>query len=465
MFNRLHLSAKIAMLAAVLLVFLVILGIVASVKMLAAEKDANRNSTQLIPALGNLINITHHRGNVLRELRDFTRSSRPDVMQTAVRDFNSLEEFFQNSRDLLKTAKDLPLFVKGMEKVEPNAKMLKMYSDSVFSAGNKQIELSAKLTMMGPEILDDACDLKAKMDRDYAAGSGRVSIKDKDDMFLFATNIARAVIMFNAIVRTHDTTGLSSVDKIAKDVFNNSEVLSKSATLSDGFKRDVQQILKEIGEFDGMFEEFVKLQNHRDQLFIKQSNYIQEFDANISEMAEGMIQRNINLAGEAAKSLDASVAIVISLSLIALVLGIILCITITGSIVKPISIAIQGLSSSSAQVTTAAGEISNTSQSMANGATEQASNLEEVSSSLGEITSMTKQTADNAKNADALVKDSVEKAKSGQIAMGRLQEAVIEIQNSSNETAKILKDIDEIAFQTNLLALNAAVEAARAGEA
>jgi methyl-accepting chemotaxis protein len=107
---------------------------------------------------------------------------------------------------------------------------------------------------------------------------------------------------------------------------------------------------------------------------------------------------------------------------------------------------------------TAINSLSDTSNS-------QASSFEEISSSLGEITSMTKQTAENVKNAKSLVVDSVDKANASQDAMNRLQSAVIEIQNSSNETAKILKDIDDIAFQTNLLALNAAVEAARAGEA
>ena len=78
---------------------------------------------------------------------------------------------------------------------------------------------------------------------------------------------------------------------------------------------------------------------------------------------------------------------------------------------------------------------------------------------------MTKQNADNAQQANTLASEARNAAKGGAESMQRMSRAIDDIQKSSDETAKIIKVIDEIAFQTNLLALNAAVEAARAGEA
>jgi len=118
-----------------------------------------------------------------------------------------------------------------------------------------------------------------------------------------------------------------------------------------------------------------------------------------------------------------------------------------------------------AQVSSASGEISSGSQSLAESSNIQASSLEEVSSSLEEMSSMTKQNADNSNQAKALVTEVNSSIGEANAAMVRMGEAIRQIKVSSDNTAKILKTIDDIAFQTNLLALNAAVEAARAGEA
>jgi methyl-accepting chemotaxis protein len=117
------------------------------------------------------------------------------------------------------------------------------------------------------------------------------------------------------------------------------------------------------------------------------------------------------------------------------------------------------------QVAAASSEVSSASQSLAQGATEQAAALEETSGSFEMISAMTQKNAENAGRAEELATSAQADADKGSEDMARMSNAIDAIKTSSDETSKIIKTIDEIAFQTNLLALNAAVEAARAGEA
>ncbi|MED5371967.1 MAG: methyl-accepting chemotaxis protein [Myxococcota bacterium] len=116
-------------------------------------------------------------------------------------------------------------------------------------------------------------------------------------------------------------------------------------------------------------------------------------------------------------------------------------------------------------VSSAAQEISSGNQAIAQGASEQAASLEETAASLEEITGMTQRNADNTQAAKALTIQARKSAQQGDQVVVEMVQAMYDIKASANNTAEIIKDINQIAFQTNLLALNAAVEAARAGEA
>ena len=148
-----------------------------------------------------------------------------------------------------------------------------------------------------------------------------------------------------------------------------------------------------------------------------------------------------------------------------LVLTLVVVIWFSRSITRPINRIILGLGEGATQVAAASTQVSSSSQTLAEGASEQAASIEETSSSMEEMSSMTKKTAENAKHADGLTRETSQVVGEANESMKLLTHSMEEISGASEETSKIIKTIDEISFQTNLLALNAAVEAARAGEA
>jgi methyl-accepting chemotaxis protein len=240
----------------------------------------------------------------------------------------------------------------------------------------------------------------------------------------------------------------------AKKVFDEKTVPLLQETLHDLelMKASADQAVAGMNAAKQVFTAKTKPSLHKVQELLGKAS--EQVHAVVTETNDGMMA--------SAQSTKITVTV---LSVVAVLVGIIGAILIAYGIISTLKRIIASLGEGAEQVAAASSQVSAASQSLAEGATEQAAGLEETSSSLEEMSSMTKQNADNAQQANTLATEAKKAAGTGAEAMGRMNAAIQEIQRSSDETAKIIKVIDEIAFQTNLLALNAAVEAARAGEA
>ncbi len=132
---------------------------------------------------------------------------------------------------------------------------------------------------------------------------------------------------------------------------------------------------------------------------------------------------------------------------------------------ESIDTAMRDLRGAGESVASASGQIAAGATALSSGSSDQAASLQQVAASLGEMRSMAQRNASTSTDARELADSARIDAERSVTGMTRLSGAMEEITSAADQTARIIKTIDETAFQTNLLALNAAVEAARAGDA
>jgi methyl-accepting chemotaxis protein len=196
---------------------------------------------------------------------------------------------------------------------------------------------------------------------------------------------------------------------------------------------------------------------------------VEPFARTCLDRFKAVIEYNIGLSNQELAAAESKLAtgyrIIVAALASMVLISLVLATGITRSLSRALTLISAALESGAARTAAASTQLESVSQTVATGCSEQGASVAETGAALEQMSAMTRTTAENASRAKEFAAQARVAAETGARTMTEMDAAMEAIATSSGEVAKIVKQIDEIAFQTNILALNAAVEAARAGEA